>query len=403
MLFVNILWLFLIQFCATEQTIKTQYMKIIVIYSAITLLIVSCTNEKTQEKPAPQTLPVAEVAAVSATTYQEYPATLEGAVNVEIRPQVSGILEDTYVDEGAYVTKGEKLFKIDSRPFKERLDNARAGVLAAEGVLANARLQVEKLTPLVENHVVSEFQLKEAETAVQIARGSLAQAKAQEGNAGIDLGYTIIKAPVNGFIGRLPRKQGSLVGPGDATALTRLSDVHRIRAYFSLGENDFVIFKAQYPGHDLQEKLKNLAPVVLTLSDRSDYSVPGKIDMIDGEFDTNTAAITLRATFNNDDGLLRSGNTGKVKMSLLHQKAIEIPVSATIEVQDKVFVFALGKNNKVSRQAITIIGKTGDNYLVQEGVQPGQQIVLSGIDRLQEGTIITPRKTSMKSESLAIN
>jgi membrane fusion protein (multidrug efflux system) len=367
-------------------------MKTIAILSAIALLAVSCAQEPVQQKAATQSLPVIELTSTTATTYQEFPASIEGALNVELRPQIEGILEQTFVDEGAFVQKGQAIFRIDSRPFKERLANANASVLAAEGTLANAKLEVEKLTPLVQNHVISDFQLKAAKTAVQVARGNLAQAKAQVGTAKIDLGYTTIKAPVSGYIGRLPKKQGSLIAPNDATALTQLSDVHNVRAYFSLGENDFVNFKAQYPGSNLAAKLKALAPVRLVLSDKTDYSIPGKIDMIDGQFDQNTAAITLRATFPNTEGLLRSGNTGKVKISLLHQNVVEIPVSSTIELQDKVFAFAVGDSNKVSRQALTIIGKSGDKYIIGEGLKAGQRIVLSGIDRLQEGTVIDPQK-----------
>jgi len=378
-------------------------MKTIAMLSASALFLASCSQEPVQQKAAPQSLPVMEVTSTTATTYQEYPATIEGALNVEIRPQVEGILQQTFVDEGAFVNKGQAIFRIDARPFKERLANASASVLSAQGMLANAKLEVEKLTPLVQNKVISDYQLKAAKTAVQVAEGNLAQARAQVGTAKIDLGYTMIKAPVSGYIGRLPKKQGSLVAPNDALALTQLSDVHNVRAYFSLGENDFVNFKAQYPGKNLAAKLKALAPVKLVLSDRSDYNIPGKIDMIDGQFDQNTAAITLRATFPNTEGLLRSGNTGKVKMSLVHQKAVEIPVSSTIELQDKVFVFAVGDSNKVSRLAITIIGKSGDNYLIEDGIKPGQRIVLSGIDRLQEGTVINPQKASAKINAIAKN
>lgn len=368
-------------------------MKISIILSAGALLISSCTTSNEQQKAAPQSLPVGEISVAQATTYQEYPATLEGAVNVEIRPQVSGILEQIYVDEGDYVNKGQVLFRIDSRPFRQALANARASILSAEGSLVNARLEVEKLSPLVKNHVVSDYQLKEAKALAQIAEGNLAQAKAREGTALIDLGYTTIKAPVSGLIGRLPKKQGSIIATADTKALTTLSDVAHIRAYFSLAENDFENFRTQYPGSTLKDKLRKLDPVTLVLSNNADYSIPGKIDMIDGQFDQNTAAITLRATFANNDGFLRSGNTGKVRLGLVHQAAIEVPISATIELQDKVYVFAVGSGNKVSRQELIIAGKTGDKYLIKEGLKAGQWIVLSGADRLQEGTVINPKKT----------
>jgi membrane fusion protein (multidrug efflux system) len=366
-------------------------MKVIAILLISVLLFASCSDKPVQHKEAPPQLPVSKLSVSEATTYQEYPATIEGAVNVEIRPQVEGILEKILVDEGAYVTRGQPLFQIDPSPFKERLVNARASVLAAQGAIANARLEVEKLTPLVQNKVISNYQLKAANAAVQVADGNLSQAKAQVGSAKIDLGYTLIKAPVSGYIGRLPKKQGSLTGPRDASPLTKLSDVHNVRAYFSLGENDFINFNVQHPGENLTSKLKALAPVKLILSDQSEYSLTGRIDMVDGQFDQNTAAITLRASFPNTEGLLRSGNTGKIKMSVIHRNSIKVPISSTVELQDKVFVFTVGEHNKVSRQAITIIGKAGDDYIVRDGIKAGQIIVLSGVDRLQEGVIISPQ------------
>jgi membrane fusion protein (multidrug efflux system) len=161
-----------------------------------------------------------------------------------------------------------------------------------------------------------------------------------------------------------------------------------------LGEKDFVSFKEQYTGSTLKDKLKNLPPVSLMLADGTLYAKTGKIDVIDGQFDKNTGSITVRATFSNPQGLLRSGNTGKVRLSLQHLDATIVPESATIEMQDKVFVFALADSNKVKRVPITIVGKSGSNYLVKDGVKAGDQIVLSGVDHLQEGTVIKPEKAT---------
>jgi membrane fusion protein (multidrug efflux system) len=239
---------------------------------------------------------------------------------------------------------------------------------------------------------VSDIQLKTAKAAYQVAQANIEQAKANVSTAQINLGYTVIKAPVSGYIGRLLKKQGSLVAPQDAEALTQLSDVHDVHVYFSLGEKDFVNFKQEYTGATLKDKLSHLPPVSLLLADNSEYATKGKIDMIDGQFDKTTAAITVRATFANSQGLLRSGNTGKIKLSLLHTDALTVPQSATVEMQDKVFVFALADSNKVKKVPITIAGKDGSNYIVTAGVKAGDQIVLSGVDHLQEGAKITPQK-----------
>lgn len=378
-------------------------MKKTLMLSVSTLLLYSCTSKSTQITTALQRLPVAEIRSGMATTYQDYPATIEGAINVEIRPQIEGILSATLVDEGAYVIKGQPIFKIDDRPFRERYNDTRAVQQAAEGALMTAELEVEKLTSLVENKVVSDFQLKTTKAALLVAKGNLAQAKAQVANAAINLGYTIIKAPVSGYIGRFPKKQGSLVASNDPEALTRISNVQNVRVYFSLGENDFVNFKSQYPGNSLTEKMSKLPPATLILADQSNYNIKGKIDMVDGQFNETTGAIMLRATFPNPSALLRSGNTGKIRLSLYHPDVLKVPMEATIEMQDKVFVYAVDESNKVARSQITIIGKSGDNYLVSQGVRKGQHIVLSGIDRLQEGTIIQPVNAGNKVAEITNN
>lgn len=364
-------------------------------FSSIVVFLYSCSATPAAVTAAPPpSLPVASVQSGNETTFQEYPASVEGTVNVEVRPQISGALEKVFVDEGAFVNAGQPIFKINDQPYRAALNNALASLHGAEAALGTTQLEIDKLTPLVANKVVSEYQLKTAKSAYQIAKANIESAKANVSTAKINLGYTLIKAPVSGYIGRLLKKQGSLVSPQDVEALTQLSDVHDVHVYFSLGEKDFVSFKEQYTGETLKDKLKHLPPVSLVLADGSTYVKAGKIDVIDGQFDKTTGAITVRATFPNPDGLLRSGNTGKVRLSLKHLDAIIVPEAATIEMQDKVFVFALADSNKVKKVPITIIGKSGSNYLVKDGVKAGDQIVLSGIDHLQEGTVIHPEKAA---------
>jgi membrane fusion protein (multidrug efflux system) len=387
-----------VQTSINNQQINNSIIIMKSIYLAlIALLLYSCSSKpQTAVAPPPPSLPVVTIVTGTDTTYQEYPASVEGTVNVEVRPQVSGTLDKVFVDEGSFVSAGQPIFKINEQPYRAALNNAIASQHAAEGAAANAQLEIDKLTPLVQNKVVSDYQLKTAKAAYDIAKANIEQAKANVSTAQINLGYTLIKAPVSGYIGRLLKKQGSLVAPADADALTQLSDVHDVHVYFSLSEKDFVSFKEQYPGETLKDKLKQLPSVSLLLADNSAYTKQGKIDMIDGQFDKNTGAITLRASFANPQGLLRSGNTGKIRLSLQHKDALIVPVSATIEMQDKVFVFAVADSNKVKKQAITIIGKNGNNYLVKDGVKTGDQIVLSGIDHLQEGMVIHPEKATDK-------
>jgi len=369
-------------------------MKTIISLSIITLLLAGCTD-KNDGMPvsAPVKLPVLEITYESAATETEFPVAIQGKNDVEIRPQVNGTLDKIYVDEGAYVNQGQPLFKINDNLYRQQLNNATSSLNAAQAALINAQLEVEKLTPLVQNKVVSDYQLKTAKANLSIAKANVEQNRALVESAQINVNYTLIKAPVSGYIGRLPKKQGSLISQNDPEALTKLSDTKEVYAYFSLSENDFINFKTQYSGQTISEKLKKLPPVSLVLSDNSEYSQKGSIDMVDGQFDKTTGAITLRAKFPNADGLLRSGNTGKVKINIQHDNSIVIPQEATIEIQDKLFVFLVDKKNSVSRQPIQISGKSGTNYLVKEGIKTGDRIVLKGFENLPDGATIIPENT----------
>lgn len=379
------------------NTVKKINSVIAIALSLLAIVFISSCSQApaAPTAPPPPSLPVQSVVASSVTTYQEYPVSIEGTVNVEIRPQVSGSLDRVFVDEGAFVSAGQPIFKINEQPYRAALNNALASLHAAEAAQGNAQLEVDKLTPLVANKVVSDYQLKSAKAAVAIAKANIESAKANVSTAQINLGYTTIKAPVSGYIGRLLKKQGSLVAPQDVAALTQLSDVHDVHVYFSLGEKDFVGFKDQYAGLTLDEKINRLPAVSLLLADNSEYGRKGKIDMIDGQFDKTTGAITVRATFPNAQGLIRSGNTGKIRLSLQHANVLTVPESATLEMQDKIFVFALADSNKVKKVPIVIDGKNNGNYIVTEGLKAGDQIVLSGIDKLQEGNVIVPQKQTV--------
>lgn len=370
--------------------------KIVIIIIVVTgLLVYGFTVVTSKDAPAaPQaiTVPVIEIATGKATTYQEYPVAIEGRVNVEIRPQVDGYLDRVFVDEGAFVNAGQPLFKINDHRYRELVNNAQGALNAAEAALINARLEVEKLTPLVEGKVVSDYQLKNAKASLKIAEANKKQAEAALSSARINLGYTTITAPVNGYITRLPKKQGSLVSAADPMALTELSDIAEVHVYFSLSESDFIRFKERSEGATMDEKMKNLPPVELILADNSVYGDKGRIDMVNGQFDKTTGAITLRATFPNGKGLLRSGNTGRVRLGIAHDNTVLVPQSATTEVQDKIFVYLVDKDNKVTRMPINIIGKSGNDYLVRDGIKAGDKIVYKGFEALQDGTVIVPEK-----------
>jgi membrane fusion protein (multidrug efflux system) len=342
-------------------------------------------------------LPVLTVAKIPATTYQDFSASIEGTKDIEIRPQVEGYIDRIYVDEGAHVKKGTVLFKINDQRYREELNNAKAILAAAEANLANAEINVGKLTPLVENNVVSDVQLKAATASKNAAKASVEQAAAMVQNASIRLGYTTIEAPVDGYIGRIPFKTGSLVGSATIEPLTVLSEVREVYAYFSLSEQDFMLFKNQYEGSSIEEKISKMPQVDLVLADNSVYPRKGKVEIASGQFNSSMGSITFRAAFENTEGLLRSGNTGRVRIPRSIQSALVVPQEATYELQDKVFVFVVADSNKVSSKPITITASSGNYYLVGNGLNAGDKIVYMGLDRLREGVAIVPEPISMDS------
>ena len=373
------------------------WVKLLTVISVATVLY-SCGNSAAapeMHQQPPPSLPVVPVTTTTATTFREYPASLEGKVNVEIRPQVEGYLEKIFVDEGAYVRKGQPLFRIDSRTYNETLNNAKSSLLAAQANVSRAQVEVDRLTPLVEHNVISDVQLKTAKANYDAAVAAAEQVKATIANAQINVGYTLVKATVNGYIGRIPFKAGSLVSKDDA--LTVLSDISEMYAYFSLSEQDFLTFKNQFAGNSIEEKVKHVPSVELALADNSVFGSKGKISTVEGQFDKTTGAISFRATFPNPGGILRTGNTGKVRIPQQFADAMIVPIEATFEVQDKVFVFVVGDSNKVASKPITVTGKTTNYYFVKDGVKTGEKIVFSGAGNLQDGVAIVPQPMSADS------
>jgi membrane fusion protein (multidrug efflux system) len=262
--------------------------------------------------------------------------------------------------------------------------------------LENAKLEVERLKPLVENDVISEVRLRSAMSDYDVAKASLDQAAAAVRSAQINTGFTIISAPANGYIGRIPKRVGNLVAKGDKDPLTVLSDVQEVYVYFSMHESDFLYFSKLKAKEDsirgvvnAQNKL-NFPEATLILADGEEYSEKGKVDAINGQVDRTTGAVSLRASFPNVRNILRTGSTGTLKISEVKEAVIQIPQVATSDLQDKTFVYLLNADNQVERRAITISGKSKDNYIVSQGLGVGDRILLSGLDKITDGSTVIP-------------
>jgi membrane fusion protein (multidrug efflux system) len=350
----------------------------------------SCQQGK-QAESKPKELKVLTLNKDSVVISKDYPARIVGKVNVDIRTQVSGYISKIFVEEGDYVKTGANLFKIDDRTYIQQLHTAEANLKAAQAALINAGLEVEKYSLLSENNVTSDFQLRTAKAQYESALANVSQQKAAVETARINQGFTLIKAPVDGFIGRIPKRIGNLVSASDAQALTTLSDISEVYVYFSMSEKDFLLFNRQYEGGNMTQKIKKMAPVSLMLANGSSFRENGRIEVINGEFDTNTGAISVRATFKNPELLLRTGNTGRIIVPHIEHDVFLVPVLATTDVQNKIFAIRLTKDNLAERIVLNVEAKQGDDYIIRSGLNDGDRIVTQEIETIMDGELITPK------------
>lgn len=360
---------------------------------ASTYALQSCGNAKNNEQQQNETVQ-AEVISLQPTNAvidQTFPASLQGKDNVQLRPQISGYIDKIYVDEGAFVHAGQVLFRINASVYREQKNTALASLAIAKSQLASAQLELDKYKVLTENKVVADFQYQKAKTNYENAKAAVKQQQTLVASADVNLGFSEVKAPVSGYIGRIPNRLGALVGPNDAQPLTTLSQVNEIYAYFSLPENEILKINASRPGNTLIKKLKSFQNLTLLLADGKPYNHPGKIDMMDGQFDATTGSVTLRASFPNPESLLRTGNTGRIVLKSTEQNVYKIPLLATYEVQDKLFVGLLNAKNKMERIALKNYTKSGDFYIVKSGFKPGDRIIANELASIPENSIIKPK------------
>jgi membrane fusion protein (multidrug efflux system) len=349
-------------------------------------------GETTDEKQPLKKFPVITLSDSNVSVMAEFPARIEGKVNVDIRPQVDGYIEKIFVEEGAHVKAGQPLFKIADAVYVQQLNLAKASLSAAKATLKNAALEVEKFEELSKSKVTSDFQLKTAKVAFEAAEANVALELASVQAAKINLDFTLIMAPVSGFISRIPKRIGNLASKTDVQVMTTLTDISEVYAYFSMTEKDFLIFNQHYPNKTFPQILAILPDVSLQLADGNRYDQDGKIQMVDGQFDTSTGAISLRAMFKNPRYVLRSGNTGRVTLPQVQDKVLLIPARATVDIQDKIFAYRLNDKNITQRVAITVSGKSGDYYLVKTGLNAGDRIVAREAAMITEGEQIEPQK-----------
>ena len=333
--------------------------------------------------------PVQSAQTKDASMQTTYPATIKGVQDVEIRPKASGFITRVCVKEGQSVGVGQLLFVIDNETYQAAVRQAQASVNTATAQCNTAKLTYENNQKLFEQNVIGQYELESAKNAYSSAQAQLSLAKATLASAKEQLSFCFVKSPAAGVIASLPYKVGAMVSASSVPALTTVSNISSMEVYFSMTEKDMLELSKIAGG--TQAAINAIPPVKLQLADGTVYGHEGKVTKASGVIDASTGSVQLIAHFQNPERLLKSGGSGSIVISKNDNPAIIIPQSCVSEVQDKKFVYVLGKDNKVKYTEITVDPQTdGLNFIVRSGLKPGDKYVTNGITKLSDGMEIVP-------------
>lgn len=331
--------------------------------------------------------PVVTVGSATADMQTTFPATIKGIQDVTVSPKVSGFLTSVLVQEGQRVSAGQVLFTIDSETYTAAVRSAQAAVNTAKASANTARLTYENNKKLFDQHIIGQYELSTSENSYETAKAAVAQAEASLASAKEQLAWCSVTSPASGVVGSLPYKKGALVSA--SSQLTTVSDVSKVEVFFSINEAQMLSIQKQYGS--VQGAINSFPTLKLQLADGTIYNQPGKLVKMSGVIDAATGSYSLIAHFANPDHLLKSGGAAKIVVPNVQNNAVIIPQNATSQVQDKIFVYKLDKENKVHYTEIEVNSQNdGVNYVVTKGLTSGDRYVVKGITKLTDGQQITP-------------
>lgn len=363
-------------------------MKSRIAYLALCLTLAGCGNGS-QIPQASNEYAVRDVTTSVCNLSTSYPATIKGIQDIEIRPKVGGFITKVHVDEGDFVHKGQVLFSIDRVQYEAAVKSAEAAVRVAKTTVSTQELTVKNKKMLHSQGIISDYDMEMAENELASAQAQLASANAQLVDAKNNLSFCSVTSPSDGVVGTIPYRVGSLVSSTTAEPLTTVSNISEMYVYFSMTEKQLLEYTKGTDG--VQGALAAIPPVNLRLVDGSLYDQTGKVTNVSGVIDIATGSVSMRATFDNPQKILRSGGTGSIVIPVRDSSAIQVPQKATYEIQDKRFVYVVGKDNKVKNTEITVLSQNdGTNYVVTSGLKVGDRIVVEGINTLNDGMAIKP-------------
>ena len=366
----------------------------IVLFAFCVALLSSCGSKSNDTGKVPE-YAVQELQKTTADLTTAYPATIKGKQDVEIRPQVSGFITKLCVDEGATVRQGQVLFIIDQTQYKAAVATAKAAVATAKAAVNTQQITVDNKRELNKKQIISDYDLSMAENSLAQAKAQLDQANAQLTTAMQNLSFTEVKSPSNGVINDIPYRLGALVSPSISTPMTTVSEIGDVYVYFSMTEKELLAMTKS--SGSLKEEISKMPTVKLQLIDGTTYDLDGKVDAVTGVIDQSTGSVTMRAIFSNKNNVLRSGGTANVIIPYLMENVINIPQTATQEIQDKKFVYVLQPDNTVKYTEIKVFNlDNGKQYLVTSGLKAGDKIVTEGVQTLKDGMKIQPITPAQK-------
>jgi membrane fusion protein (multidrug efflux system) len=393
-----------------------------------------CTHSTSANAPpAPLEVRVAPVRQADVPVYKEWIGTLDGLVNADIKAEISGYLTQQAYTEGTFVKKGQLLFQIDPRPYQAALDQsqgqlaqsqgqleqARAGLAQAEAQVAVAeanqrrtQLDVDRYTPLAQqqaitqqdldnatqNNMAAKAQLQAARAAVETAKAQITattaaveSAKAAAETARINLGFTRLTSPIDGIPGIALQQVGALVSPASGP-ITTVSTVDPIKVYFTASEQEYLDFARRYPTAEKRQAQTSTLQLELILADGVTYPQKGKFYFADRQVDVRTGAIRLAGLFPNPGNSLRPGQYGRIRtMTQTRPGALLVPQQAVTDLQGTRMIAVVDSANRVTVRPVKVGDTAGPDWIINEGVSPGERVVVEGVQKVRTGMQVNPK------------
>jgi RND family efflux transporter MFP subunit len=371
---------------------------VVLLCSGVLLAFSGCQEKQAGPPPAPPDVEVTEVVQKDVPIFTEWVATLDGYVNAQIQPQVTGYLMKQSYIEGSVVQKGQVLFEIDPRPLEAALQAAKGQQAQAEAQLGKTSLDVQRDTPLAQQSAIPQAQLDNDIQANAAAKAVVDAAKAQVEQADLNLSFTKVRSLVDGVSGLAKGQIGDLVGP--TTLLTTVSQVNPIKAYFAISEPEYLKFASRINAVSSgRTKPTNERRLQLILADGSTYPARGYVVVADRQVDSKTGTIRIAGAFDNPSNILRPGQFARVRAVVdIAKGALLVPQRALIETQGSYQVVVVGADNKASIRPVKTGERVGPDWIITEGLKSGEQVVVEGLLKAKQGTVVNPKRASVVAE-----